>query len=67
MQRVNPSYSMNSVPVAPIGLPANAGYSFPAPAASLKKISTGPLVTEANTNGDASGTVRPRSKPRVSP
>ena len=43
---------MNIVPVAPIGLPSKAGYSFTAVAASLKKISTGPLVTEANTNGD---------------
>ena len=46
---------MNSVPVAPIGLPAKPGYSFTAPTASLKKISTAPAVTDAKANGDASG------------
>ncbi len=61
-----PSSSMNIVPVAPIGLPAKAVYSLTAVAASLKKISTGPLVTAANTNGDCSGTCMPRSKPRTS-
>ena len=56
---------MNSVPVAPIGLPPKAGYSFTAALASLKKISTAPLVTEPKANGDASGTVIPREKPSV--
>jgi hypothetical protein len=42
------------------------GYSFTAPAASLRKISTGPLATEAKANGDWSGTVMPRAKPSVS-
>lgn len=32
-----PPTSMNNVPVAPIGLPAKAGYSLMAAAASLKK------------------------------
>jgi hypothetical protein len=32
----------------------------------LRKISTSSLVTAANTNGDASGTVMPRAKPSVS-
>ena len=58
-----PSISMYMVPEAPIGLPPNAGYSLIATAASLKKISTGPPFTDANTRGDCSGTVNPRAKP----
>src|SRR5437660_712222 len=46
---------MKSVPVAPIGRPANDGYSFVATAASLKKISTLPLVTDPYTNGASLG------------
>jgi len=57
---------MNIVAVAPIGLLAKAGYSFIAAVASLKKISTAPLVTDPNANGAASGTVKPRVKPSVS-
>jgi hypothetical protein len=32
----------------------------------VEKISTGPLVTDAKTNGDSSGTAIPRERPSVS-
>src|SRR5205823_7183436 len=53
-----PSISMNIEPPADaLTRPAQSGCSLSASAVSLKKISTGPLTTDANTNGGPSGTV----------
>ncbi len=58
--------SMNSVSVPPIGRSLNAGYSATAGSGAFRKIWTGPEPTDANTYGDASGTVICLDSPRTS-